>query len=501
MDIFGGYVNKSADAPAISRVHMLGINGISMSGLSELLLHMGYSVSGSDINLSERTRRLEAMGATIFEGNRADNIKDGKQDIVVYTSAIRRGNPELERAIEIGAICIERAVLLGLITSNYSKSIAVSGSHGKTTTTSMITEILMRAGYDPSAHIGAEYSPIGGATRLGSSDYFVTEACEYRESFLRLRPYIAVITNVELDHVDYYRDISHLKEAFRTFATQVPAGGFVVANGDDQNSLDIYSRLPTNEKEKWLLFGMNENSQSTCSVYVENLEFDSNYCGVFELCFGGGASGFGSVKRRASKSDDSSAKHRIKVHLNTPGAHNVYNALAAAATCHVAGCASTHICNGLSAFNGAQKRFERKGVFRGMTIIDDYAHHPSEIKYALETGRKITSSSKLICVFQPHTYSRTEYFMDELAEALKIADITVLADIFSAREKDPGDVNSGILADRIVQMGGNAIHIGGGFDKIAKYVSEKGAPGDVVITMGAGESVKVADILLSGDNI
>ena len=478
------------DKGGVRKVHMIGINGISMSGLSELLIHMGYSVSGSDVSRSERTEHLEKMGAVIYDGNEPENIKD--PDLIVYTSAVKRGNPELERALESGVPCMDRAELLGLVMSKYDKSVAVSGTHGKTTTTSMITEIMIRAGFDPTAHIGAEYEPIGGTTRIGGNEFFVAEACEYCESFLKLQPSIALIMNVELDHIDYYRDLEHFKEAFKSFSLLVPGSGHVVANGDDRNCLDIYESLPLEEREKWLFFGLEEESRKSCDVFADNIEFNTEYCGVFDVRF--------------RRDPDLSLRVRLKV----PGVHNVYNALAAAAVCHTAGCTADSIRSGLFEFGGAKKRFEFKGTVQGMTIIDDYAHHPSEIRRALHTGKNQlelpdpataigkASKSRLICVFQSHTYSRTEYFLDEFADALTGADLVLLPDIYAAREPapGPGGISSAMLAESINKKGGQAIYIGEGFEKIADYILDNGKPGDIVITMGAGEAVQTADALL-----
>ena len=499
MDIFNAiYVNEKAQT--VRRVHMIGINGISMSGLSELLIDMGYLVSGSDLTLSDRTNRLKELGVVVYNGHSKDNIKDA--DVVIYTAAVKSDNPELKGAMEAGIPCLERAELLGAIMSGFEKSIAVSGTHGKTTTTAMITQILITAGFDPTAHIGAEYKAIGGTTRIGQSDLFVTEACEYRESFLRLHPHIALILNIDLDHIDYFKNIQHLKEAFISFSRRVPENGFVIANADDKNCVSIFESLSADARKKWFFFGQKESSRGLGCVYAENLEFDSEYCGMFDVYIRNNLDRNNPdstlpAKKSLNSLDNTHLNAPVRIRLNVPGVHNVYNALAAIAACIIAGCPVDSICCGLQAFCGTNKRFEHKGVVNGITIVDDYAHHPSEINYALATGRKLAGCSRLICVFQPHTYTRTRYFLNEFANALKAADIVVLADIFAAREADPGDVSSEILATAINEIGGNAIYIKDGFDKIAEYILVNGTSGDLVITMGAGNAVKVANILLS----
>ena len=551
MDIFGS-IKKASKKDPVSNVHMIGINGISMSGLAELLLDMGYFVSGSDLSQSERTKKLEEMGATIYKGHAGENLQD--PDVVVFTSAVRGGNPELERAHKMGVPCIERAKLLGLIMSRYKKPIAVCGTHGKTTSTAMVTEVLTTAGFDPTAHIGAEYKFIGGTTRIGGSEFFIAEACEYCESFLQLFPHIALISNVELDHIDYFKDIQHFKESFESFARQVQESGFVIANGDDPNCVDIFKGLTPDEQKKWVFFGMKEESRSLCGVYAENIEFDSSCYGMFDavirnnphaeqgISIGAGSSSAQTTDMRCGSDGRQDADMRcgsdgrqdadercgldggqnddmrcssdggqntdmrygldggqdtsIRIRLSTPGMHNVYNALAAISACHMAGCPTNYICSGLLSFRGADKRFEYKGTVNGMKIVDDYAHHPSEVVYAIETGKKLVGGSRLFCVFQPHTYTRTRHFINEFADALMPADTIILADIYAAREPDPGDISSKTLADAINNNGGNAVYIKEGFEEIAKYLLDNGKPGDLVITMGAGEAVKVADILL-----
>ncbi|MDR3121229.1 MAG: UDP-N-acetylmuramate--L-alanine ligase [Clostridiales bacterium] len=487
---------------AVGSVHMLGVNGISMSGLAEILLDLGYRVSGSDLTASNRTERLASLGAAISLGNAAEHIDPAAPpDMLVYTAAISPDNPELLRAAELGVPRMERAELLGRIMAAHERSIAVAGTHGKTTTTAMLAEIFIAEGRDPTVHIGAEYEPIGGTTRIGGRGLFLAEACEYVDSFLKFYPSIALITNVDFDHSDYFRDIAHVRASFLAFAAQ--AGQAVVANADDENVMRIYrEREQTLETQahlrkkacprsqtcsrartcpraranlRWVFFGLNSEQ---AAFRARAIRFDEVYNASFELAM----------------PDDEA----VSVQLDVPGTHNVYNALAAAAAARVAGCSAVAIQKGLSAFCGAKKRFEYKGTAGGVTVVDDYAHHPSEIRPALLAAKKVARDGKVVCVFQPHTYSRTKAFLSDFAEAFRDADLVVLADIFAAREPDPGDISSAILAERINGAGGSAVHIGAGFEEIAAYVREIARPGDLVLTMGAGLAVRVADILLAG---
>ncbi|HHV97118.1 MAG TPA: UDP-N-acetylmuramate--L-alanine ligase [Clostridiaceae bacterium] len=449
----------------IKKIHFIGIGGISMSGLAEILFDLGYIVSGSDENKSSITDKLQSKGIDVFIGHNPQNIKN--PDLVVYTAAVKDDNPELEKARALGIKTIDRATLLGEIMKKYPYSIGVSGTHGKTTTTSMISLIMLEAGLDPTIHIGGELDYICGTTKTGNSDYFVTEACEYKDSFLKFYPYIAVILNIDLDHVDYFKDIEQIMDSFVNYASHVKEGGCVIACGDDGNVLSILDRISA----PVIIYGLNNKN---CTWSAKDISFDAS-----------GYSSFTVLK-------DGREMETIKLYV--PGIHNVYNSLAAIATCYRLGCSMAAIKKGLNKFTGTHRRFEEKGIFKGVKIIDDYAHHPSEIKATLKAA-KSRGFSKIWCIFQPHTYTRTKSFLKDFASSFNDADTVIVTDIYAAREKDTGEIHSRILAEEINCVSGNAIYMSD-FQSIANYIKDNVSTGDVVITMGAGDVYKVGDILL-----
>jgi len=471
---------------------MLGVNGISMSGLAEILLSRGVRLSGSDLTHSDRTERLKELGAVIYRGNAADHIDGGDPpDLLVYTAAAGPDNPERARAAELGIKSVDRAELLGAIMAAHKTSIAVAGTHGKTTTSAMIAAILLAAGFDPTINIGGEFAMIGGTSRIGGNEMFLAEACEYVDSSLKLHPTIGVITNIEYDHTDYFRDIEQLRASFARYAGQ--SGVFTVVNADDANVTAIRAGWVANrtgepddpgrgaapasgEGPEWLLFGI---ESADADVKATDISYDDAGNGTFTLVSG-------------------AHDRSVRVRLRVPGPHNVYNALAAAAASVAAGCTFEAAAAGLELFGGVGKRFEYKGRVEGYDIVDDYAHHPTAVGLALGTARKYARGGRVLCVFHPHTYTRTRTFLAEFAEAFLAADQVLLADIFPAREADPGDISSAMLADRINKLGGRAAYFGGGFPAIAEWVRANAKPGDIVLTMGAGHSSDVADILLGG---
>lgn len=450
----------------IKTIHFTGIGGISMSGLAEILADEGYIITGSDIRSSSIIQKLEKMGIKIKIGHEAENIRGA--DLVVYTAAVKPDNPELAAARQKGIPCVDRAALLGEIMSKYTAGIAVAGTHGKTTTTSMISMIMLKEGLDPTVHIGGELDAIGGSTRIGGKKYFITEACEYTGSFLKLHPYLAIILNVEYDHADYYKNYGQVKNAFLEFAKLVPENGHLLVNGDDRSAVEIMGRVRCNKTVYSLSDG--EKDWSAANVRFED-------------------SGFTSY----------TLMHRNKpvceIQLRVPGMYNVSNSLAAIAACSLMGCSLESAAKALSEFGGAHRRFELKGVSGGIKVIDDYAHHPSEVAATLKAARKY-ARSRIWCVFQPHTYSRTKFLMDGFAAAFYNADTVILADIYAAREIDTGEVNSAMLADKIAESGKQALYIKG-FDKIVEYLDKNAAPGDLIITMGAGDVYKVGDMFLN----
>ncbi|ACL77388.1 UDP-N-acetylmuramate--L-alanine ligase [Ruminiclostridium cellulolyticum] len=454
------------DCEKIKYVHFVGIGGSSMSGLAEILLAKGYKVSGSDIKSSNSTQKLEAKGAEIFIGHRSENITD--QDLTVYTVAVKEDNPEITRSKELGLPVIDRAELLGLLMKKHSFGIAVAGTHGKTTTTSMITTIMLESNTDPTAHIGGELDCIGGNTRIGNSEFFITEACEYYGSFLKFHPFMAVVLNIELDHVDYFRDLEHIKSIFGEFLALVPNDGYIVACADDENTLSVVSKKECNI----ITYGLkNKDAMWT----AKGITYNSMGCASFD------------VYKKGEKVGN--------VSLSVPGPHNVNNSLAAIAVAYTCGCSMENIAYGLSRFGGSHKRFELKGLVDNIKVIDDYAHHPSEVQATLNAA-KSSNHNKIWCVFQPHTYTRTKAFLDRFSKSFGEADNIIITDIYAAREKDPGDIHSSMLADRIRENGGNAVYISD-FQDIAEYLDKKVEPGDLILTMGAGDIVRIGEMFLN----
>lgn len=451
--------------PGIKKIHMIGIGGISMSGLSEILLNLGYTISGSDIGLSNTVSRLASKGIRVYREHSAENVIGS--DLVVYTSAIREDNPEYIKARELGIPVMDRATLLGQIMKMYPFSIAVSGCHGKTTTTSMISSVMLNAGMDPTIHVGGELKAISGNTRIGGSKYFITEACEYMENFLKFNPYIAVILNIEEDHLDYFRDIEHIQEAFYKFALRIAPDGYLIGCADDDRVRGILDKVGCNK----ITYGIRHSS---AVIQAANISFDG--CG--SACF--------DVYREGAFYE--------KIKLSIPGFHNIYNALAAIAVCTVANVDKNCIRQSLADFSGADRRFETKGTRKGIKVIDDYAHHPSEIKATLSAAKNVPHS-RVWCVFQPHTYTRTLALLDEFTTAFADADKVVITDIYAAREKDTGLIHSRILAEKVAQTGKDCIYLSS-FDSVVDYLNGNAMEGDIVLTMGAGDIYKVGEMFL-----
>lgn len=453
------------DLSQYKHIHFIGIGGISMSGIAEILLHNHYIVSGSDIKSSPLTKKLESKGATIFIGHDSENIKEA--DLVIYTAAVKANNPELIKAHELNIPTMERAKFLGQIMKNYKKNIAVSGTHGKTTTTSMISIILDHAKYDPTILVGGELDAIGGNVRVGKSPYFVTEACEYVESFLQFYPYIGIILNIEEDHLDYFENLEHIKRAFLKFANLVPKNGYVIANGDSENVRSILKNIHSPIKT----FGREDH----CDWQATSIEFDDMGHASFDVLYEG--------------------KNLGTFHLSIPGMHNVLNALSAIACGYYLGIPLPIIQEGLALFKGTHRRYELKGKIKDITIIDDYAHHPTEIRATLLAAKK-SNHKRLWCVFQPHTYTRTLTLLDEFSQAFHMADEVIIADIYAAREKDLGLIHSKDLAKAIETTGQKTKYLGD-FSSILSYLLENLEPGDIVITMGAGNINQIGDLLLT----
>ena len=446
-------------------IHFIGIGGISMSGLAEVLLEEGFTISGSDAKKSPLTTLLEKKGATLYYGQRASNIKDSV-DVVVYTAAIHPDNPEFACAKEKGIPMLTRAQLLGQIMRNYDTPIAVSGTHGKTTTTSMISHILLKGKCDPTISVGGILPAIGGNIRVGQSETFLTEACEYTNSFLSFFPKISIILNMDADHLDFFKDIDDIRHSFRKFAELLPADGALIINADTPKYDEIAKDLPC----KVITYSLEKEADYT----ADNITYDEFGHATFRVLHNGEPIG--------------------TCTLRVPGIHNVSNALASIACGQLLELSNEVIFEGLKDFTGTDRRFQYKGQIGGVTIIDDYAHHPTEIEATLHAAKNYPHK-KIWCVFQPHTYTRTKALLPEFAKALSLADHVVLADIYAARETDNLGISSANLQELIAQNGTPCEYFPT-FDEIENFLLENCTQGDLLITMGAGDVVNIGEQLL-----
>jgi len=446
-------------------VYFIGIGGISMSGLAEILLSEGFRVSGSDSRKSELTLRLEERGAHVLYGQRACNITDDI-DLVVYTSAIHPDNPEFVAMKEKDIPFLSRAQLLGQLMRNYKLPVAISGTHGKTTTTSMISEILLHAETNPTLSIGGILKSIQGNYRVGGYEYFVTEACEYTNSFLSFFPKVGVILNIEADHLDFFKDLQEIRSSFRKFAELLPKDGALIINGEIDQLSEIAGALPC----RVLTFGLDSSND----FYPSEISYDDHAHPTF-VCHG---------------PEDLS----VRVSLGVSGQHNIYNAMAAIAVATLLHMNHEIIQSALHDFGGTNRRFEYKGSIGGVTIIDDYAHHPTEITATLTTARNYPHRT-IWCVFQPHTYTRTKSLLPDFAKALTLADKVVLADIYAARETDTLGISSKTLQKAVADLGTDCYYLPT-FDEIENFLLENCTSGDLLITMGAGDVHKIGENLL-----
>ena len=448
----------------VKNVHFVGIGGISMSGLAQILLQSGYNVTGSDINDSNIISKLRRNGATVFIPHDAKNVENA--ELVVYTAAVKQDNCEIIRAKELRIPIIDRAEFLGMIMKNYKYGVAIAGCHGKTTTTSMVSIIFKNAELDPTLLIGGEISAIDGNVRIGKSEYFVTEACEYTESFLKFYPFIAAILNVEKDHLDYFRDLDHIISAFDKFAKLVPKDGSLIVCSDNEHALNISKRVNC----KVITYGI----KSKADFHAKNIKYNNLGHPTFEVVL------------RDKKFGTFS--------LSIPGEHNVLNALASIAIAHNAGISIDIIKRSLKEFKGTNRRFDIKGTRNNITVVDDYAHHPTEIKATLNAAKQFPHQ-KIWCIFQPHTYTRTRTLFDEFSEAFYDADNVIITDIYAAREKDTGLVYPSELVDSINKYSANAVYRND-FKNIANIIATEAKPGDLVFTMGAGDVFKLGPMIL-----
>lgn len=456
--------NLDFNTPA--NLHFTGIGGISMSALAEIMISRGFTVTGSDSHESKITDHLESLGAKIFYNQVAGNISSDI-DVLIYTAAIKQDNPELVKAKELGIPLLTRAEFLGQIMLNYPMAIGVSGTHGKTTTTSMLSQIMLEGNTDPTILVGGIMPAIHGNTRVGHSDKLITEACEYTNSFLSFKPNMAIILNVAADHLDFFKDLDDIRHSFRKFAELVPDDGFLVINSD----IDNLEYFTDGLKCKVITVG---SDPAKSDYSATNIEFDQFAKGSYDLVVNGEKS--------------------FHVALNVTGEHNIYNSLAAIAAAHAMGISDENIKAGLTQYGGTDRRFQYKGKVGDVTIIDDYAHHPDEITATIKTAKHYPHK-KMWVVFQPHTYSRTKSLLPEFGKALKEVDAVVLADIYAAREKDTLGVSS-LDVKKEIEKYGTEVHYYPSFSEIENFLLESCSPGDLLITMGAGDVVKIGEHLL-----
>lgn len=436
-------------------IHLIGIGGVSMRPLGLVLRDKGMIVTGSDMNASVSTDELIAKGIAVHIGHRPENIEGA--DCIIRTAAAHNDNPEIAAARAQGIPVFERAQAWGLIMREYKNAICISGTHGKTTTTSMITHIFMEAHRDPTVMLGGYLPLLKAGHRVGNGDTIIMESCEYCDSFLNFYPTVAIINNIEADHLDYFKDLEAVESSFRKFAGLVPRTGYVIANGDDENTVKTLADL------HYISFGIGQKND----VHAENLSEDYRSFDVY--CFG---------------------KFYTHVHLNVYGRHNVYNALAAAAASYVMNIDGESVALGLASFTGAGRRMEFKGKYHGADIYDDYAHHPGEL-HALIDAVKTMGYKRIIIAFQPHTYTRTKALFDDFVRELKRVDVAVLAEIYAAREQN----TIGISSRDLVRQIPNAVYFET-LPEVAAHLRSIASEGDIILTVGAGDIYKAGEMLL-----
>ena len=448
------------------KIHMIGIGGVSMSGIAEILNHWGFSVTGSDASQSEYTNDLIAHGIPVKIGHDLENVS--RADLVVYTAAINQEDPELVQARKLYIPTIERADFLGILTKVFNDTICISGTHGKTTTTSMISSCFLEGKLDPTIQVGAFLKQINGNYRLGNSEYFIIEACEYVESFLKFYPKTEVILNIDNDHLDYFKDMEHIILAFQKYVKLLPANGLLVINSDDPNCV----KLSKCTEAKTVTFGINNQK---ANFVARNINFNKNGFPTFDVYY-----------------NDTFYK---TISLSVTGMHNVLNALACIGVCHMYGLNKEQIKNGLLKFTGAHRRFEYVGDFGNhVSVYDDYGHHPTEIR-ATASAMKNKSYNKSWVIFQPHTYSRTKNLLSDFAKALTLFDNIIVTDIYAAREVNTYNISSKDLVDEIQKLGRKAYYIQN-FDEIVSFVKSHALNNDLVLTLGAGTITNISGMLV-----
>ena len=445
---------------------MIGIGGVSMSGIAEILNHWGFFVTGSDANQSEITQRLEKSGICVTIGHDFEALS--KADVVVYTAAIHEDDPEILKAKELHIPLVERCDFLGELTKSFQDTIGISGTHGKTTTTSMVSVCFLEANKDPNIQVGGILKQIDGNYKVGNSDYFIIEACEYVESFLKFRPKSEIVLNIDNDHLDYFKTFDHIKNAFVKYVALLPSNGLLVVNADDSNCLDLCQHT----NATCLTYGI-ENKQA--NFIAENIQFDTNGFPSFDV-----------------QKNGTFYEH---IQLSVSGIHNVSNALSCIALCDFYKISNLDLKNGLLKFTGTHRRLEYKGSYKNVSIYDDYAHHPTEIKATCNAlSNKPYHESWVI--FQPHTYSRTKNLLTEFANALQGFDHVIVTDIYAARESDTYGVSSKDLVNKIEETGKKNCKYLSNFSEIAHYVQQNAKPNDLILTLGAGDVTDIGPMIL-----
>ena len=455
IDIFKNY----------KHVHMIGIGGVSMSGIAEMLKNWGFTVTGSDSNYSAITKKLQSNGIFVKIGHDFENLS--KSDVVVYSAAIKQTDPEILKAKQLNIPIIERADFLGQITSCFDNTICVSGTHGKTTTTSMISCCFLKANMDPNIQVGALLKEIDGNYRVGNSEYFILEACEYVESFLKFYPKAEVILNIDNDHLDYYKNLENVKKAFIKYVKLLPEDGHLIINADDPNCLDLRKHSAASS----ITYGINNEY---ANYIAKNISFNKNGFPSFDVYHNGNF--YATIK------------------LSVAGTHNISNALACIALCDYYKLPKMNIKDALLTFTGANRRLELKGTFNGATVFDDYAHHPTEIK-ATVNSIKNKEFNKSWVIFQPHTYSRTSKLLDDFADSLLGFDNIIITDIYAAREDNTYNISAQDLVNKIKELGKDAIYISD-FNNIANYLKSHVKQDDIVVTLGAGTITNLSKYLI-----
>lgn len=452
------------DDSKYKNIFFIGIGGISMSALAELMLHKGYKVYGSDRMPSINTEKLEKNGATIYYEHKKEHIEN--MDLVIFTDAISFDNEEYMAAVKEKIDLVDRATFLGAIMKNYKYSIAVSGTHGKTTTTSMITEIIKDLDLNPTIMLGGQLKDIDGNIKIGDENLFLTEACEYKANILKYFPTTEIILNIDEDHLDYFDNIDHIIRTFKGYVDNLHADDYVILNVDDEN---VDTLFPI-DNCKVFTFGIKNDAD----LRAKNIDFSEDGFPTYDLYLKG--------------------KKICHVELSVLGRHNVLNSLAAIAATYVNNIPIEDAIIGLKNYKGVERRLEEKGYYKGTKIMDDYAHHPTEIKSSIH-AIKNACKGKLYTIFQPHTYTRTKLLLDAFANSFDESDVIIITDIYAAREKDYGDIHSKTLRDAISDHRDNAFYISG-FEDIVKFIKENIKKDDVVVTMGAGDVYKIGEMIL-----